>query len=310
MADKDQAARLRTTHTEAPRAPQETVESERDFFAAVLESLDAYVVVLDKAGRIVRANRAVKSAMGYSDDDLRGKRFVAALPIRDAGPGIEEGLRRVGNGVGAYQFENHWATSTGERLLVAGSLTPLRNASGVFSNIVVTASDITKRRALEDELRLMSLRDDMTNLYNRRGFALLAEQRLKVSLRSGSPITLFYADVDGLKSINDGFGHNAGDIALALCAQALEATFRDSDIVARIGGDEFVVLAESDTRDLDLVTSQLGDELDCRAAKSGLRFPVSMTVGCSQSAPPHAASLDDLLRNADEFMYERKHRSA
>jgi diguanylate cyclase (GGDEF)-like protein len=154
----------------------------------------------------------------------------------------------------------------------------------------------------------MSLRDDLTGLYNRRGFALLAEQRLKDDRRSGATLTIVYADVDHLKSINDMFGHNAGDIALVICARALEAAFRESDIVARIGGDEFVVLAETDTRDLGTVSLWLDGELDRRTAESGLRFAVSLTIGSTHSEPPHALSLDDLLRQADAYMYEHKHR--
>jgi diguanylate cyclase (GGDEF)-like protein/PAS domain S-box-containing protein len=288
---------------------EKALETERDFFAAVLESADAFILVLDGAGRILQVNRAVELATGYSDDDLHGREFISALPIREAAAALRDGLRRLGEGAGADPFESHWATSTGERLLVAGSLTPLRAAGGTLSHVIVTASDVTQRRALEDELRAMSLRDDMTGLYNRRGFALLTEQRLKDGRRSGSTLTVFYADVDRLKSINDGFGHNAGDIALVLCARALEATFRESDIVARIGGDEFVVLTEADARDLSTVTLRLEQELDHRTAASGLRFAVSLTIGSAHSRPPHALSLDDLLQQADEFMYERKHRA-
>jgi diguanylate cyclase (GGDEF)-like protein/PAS domain S-box-containing protein len=287
---------------------EKALETERDFFAAVLESADAFILVLDSAGRILQVNRAVELTTGYSDDDLHGRGFISALPIREAGAALGDGLRGLGEGAGPISFESHWATSTGERLLVAGSLTPLRDDGGALSHVIVTASDVTQRRALEDELRAMSLRDDMTGLYNRRGFALLAEQRLKDSRRSGSTLTIVNADVDRLKSINDGFGHNAGDIALVTCARALEATFRESDIVARIGGDEFVVLAEADARDLSTVTMRLEQELDQQTAASGLRFPVSLTIGSAHSRPPHALSLDDLLQQADEFMYERKHR--
>jgi diguanylate cyclase (GGDEF)-like protein/PAS domain S-box-containing protein len=289
---------------------EKALETERDFFAAVLESADAFILVLDSAGRILQVNRAVELATGYSDDDLHGREFISALPIREVAAALGDGLRRLCAGPDPFPFESHWATSTGKRLLVAGSLTPLRDEGGALSHVIVTASDVTQRRALEDELRAMSLRDDMTGLYNRRGFALLGEQRLKDSRRSESTLTIVYADVDKLKSINDAFGHNAGDIALALCARALEATFRESDIVARIGGDEFVTLAETDVRDLTTVTTRLELELERQTAASGLRFPVSLTIGSAHSRPPHALSLDDLLRQADEFMYERKHRAA
>ena len=288
---------------------EKALETERDFCTAVLESADASILVLDSAGRVLQVNRAVELATGYSDDDLHGREFISALPVREAAAALGDGLRRLGEGAGAYPFESHWATSTGERLLVAGSLTPLRDAGGALSQVIVTASDITQRRALEDELRAMSLRDDMTGLYNRRGFALLAEQRLKESRRSGSTLTIVYADVDHLKSINDGFGHNAGDIALGLCALALEATFRESDIVARIGGDEFVALAEADAPSISTVTMRLKQEVDRRTSASSLRFPVSLTIGSAHSRPPHAISLDDLLQQADQFMYEHKHRA-
>jgi diguanylate cyclase (GGDEF)-like protein/PAS domain S-box-containing protein len=286
---------------------EKSLETERDLVTAAVKSADAFILVLDRAGRILQANRTVELATGYADDDLLGRKFISVLPIRAAAASFDWGLRRLAEGAVAYPFESHWVSSTGERLLVAGSLTPLRDADGALSHVVVTASDVTQSRALEDELRALSLRDDMTGLHNRRGFSLLAEQRLKDDRRSESTLTIIYADVDHLKSINDSFGHNAGDIALVLCAQALEETFRESDIVARIEGDEFVVLAEKDTRDLDTVARRLDQALDRRAAASGLRFPVSLTIGSAHSRPPHELSMDDMLKQAGHLMCERKH---
>ena len=304
-AEKKRLEATQRRHVQREKA----LEVERDFLAAIFASAAAFILVLDPAGRILRVNRAVELATGYSDDDLRGRTFASALPIRESAAVFTARLRALNRGKGTYSFESHWATSSGERILVAGSLTPLRDVSETLSNVIITASDITERRALEDELRAMSLRDDLTGLYNRRGFALLAEQRLKDSRRSESPLTIVYADVDGLKSINDLYGHSAGDIALGVCAHALEKTFRESDIVARIGGDEFVVLAEADSREIDAVSLRLDEELGQRTAESGLRFPVSLTIGSAHSQPPHGLSLDDMLEQADAFMYERKHRS-
>jgi diguanylate cyclase (GGDEF)-like protein/PAS domain S-box-containing protein len=303
MVDADKREKARH------REREKSLETERDFLAAVLESADAFILVLDSAGRILQVNHAVKLATGYSADDLRGREFVSVLPIGEAAAGLGDSLRGLGEGAAPISFENQWATSTGERLLVAGSLTPLRDAGGALRHVIVTASDITEQRALEDELRVLSVRDDMTGLYNRRGFALLAEQRFKDGRRSRSTLTIVYADVDHLTSINDSFGHNAGDIALVLCAQTLEATFRQSDVVARIGGDQFVVLTEDDTRELSTVATRLEQELARRTAASGLRFPVSLAIGFAYSRPPHGLSLDELLQQADEFMHERKHRA-
>jgi diguanylate cyclase (GGDEF)-like protein/PAS domain S-box-containing protein len=303
----DEKARLRDNVREHARA-EKALETERDFLSAVLDSADAFIIVLDNAGRILQVNRAVELATGYSEDDLRAREFVSALPIPEAAASLSHGLRDLSAGGGAHPFETHWVKTTGERLLVAGSLTPLRAADGVLQHVIITASDITQTRALEDTLRTLSLLDDMTGLCNRRGFMLLAGQRLKESRRSGSTLTLIYADVDGLKAINDDFGHSAGDIALTLSARALEATFRESDVVARVGGDEFVVMSEADTRDLGTVKTRLDRELGRRAAESGLQFAVSLTIGSAHSGPLHERSLDDLLQQADDFMYEHKHR--
>ncbi len=284
---------------------EKAVETERGFFADVLESADAFILALGREGRILGVNRAARLATGY-EEDLLGLEFISALPIPEDAAALSEGLRRLDEGAGAYPFESHWVTSTGGRLLVAGSLTPIRDADRALTHVIVTASDIAERRALEDELRAMSLRDDMTGLYNRRGFALLAEQRLKECRRAGSTVTIVYADVDHLKSINDGFGHDAGDIAIRLCARTLQAAFRESDIVARIGGDEFIVVADADARALSAVNMRLDQELDRQASASGLRFPVSLTIGSAHSAPSHELSLDELVRQADASMYEGK----
>jgi diguanylate cyclase (GGDEF)-like protein/PAS domain S-box-containing protein len=280
-----------------------------DFFAGVVESAEALILVLDETGSILHANRAARRATGYQSEELRGRAFVPALAVGDVAAVLGDGLRRLRDGADTCPFEGHLATRTGGRLLVAGSLTSMRDADGVVSHVVVTASDITERVALEDQLRELSLRDPMTGLYNRRGFALLAEQRLKESRRSGSDLTIFYADADRLKTINDEFGHDAGDIALRLCTQALGATFRESDVVARVGGDEFVVLAEGDARELDTVGGLLTRELERRIAVSGLRFDVSMTLGNARLRAPSAGALDAALHGADRVMYERKRHS-
>ncbi|HEY7546623.1 MAG TPA: diguanylate cyclase, partial [Blastocatellia bacterium] len=100
-----------------------------------------------------------------------------------------------------------------------------------------------ERNRMQMEIRNLSLKDELTGLYNRRGFLALAEQQLKLAQRSARDLLLLFADVDGLKYINDTFGHREGDYAIKNSAEILRKTFRRSDIIARIGGDEFTVLA-------------------------------------------------------------------
>ena len=96
---------------------------------------------------------------------------------------------------------------------------------------------------LQSELSSLALTDELTGLYNRRGFICLSEVQLKLARRSGCDMVLFFIDVDGLKQINDSFGHSEGDNALIRTAEVLRMTFRESDVLARIGGDEFGALA-------------------------------------------------------------------
>jgi diguanylate cyclase (GGDEF)-like protein len=129
--------------------------------------------------------------------------------------------------------------------------------------MIGTLLDITERRRLEELQHALSITDELTGLHNRRGFFTLAQQQMKVSERSGGALLLFFVDLDDLKHINDTFGHLEGDKALIEVSNVLRDTFRESDIIGRIGGDEFAVLAieTSDLTEEALIT-RLRDAID------------------------------------------------
>jgi diguanylate cyclase (GGDEF)-like protein len=163
------------------------------------------------------------------------------------------------------------------------------------------------RTRTEDELRDLSLVDELTKLYNRRGFMTLAEQQLKVAHRTKKDMALFYADLDDLKKINDGFGHDEGDAALVEAAGLLRDIFRDSDIMARIGGDEFVVLAidVAEGKAASLVR-RLREKLAARNARPGQHYSVSFSLGVARYEPEKPCALAELLVQADRKMYQDK----
>lgn len=165
-----------------------------------------------------------------------------------------------------------------------------------------------ERHRMYEELRTLSIVDELTGLHNRRGFLTLAQQHAKLAKRNKQPFFLLVADVDHLKAINDTHGHQQGDQALKDTATMLKGTFRDSDIVGRVGGDEFMVLAIDATPDnAQLVTARLQERLKEHNAQAGRPYTLSISIGIASHNPPEQpVSLDDLIAQADLLMYERK----
>jgi diguanylate cyclase (GGDEF)-like protein/PAS domain S-box-containing protein len=164
-----------------------------------------------------------------------------------------------------------------------------------------------QRTRTENELRDLSLVDELTQVYNRRGFMTLAEQQIKVAHRTKKEMSLFYADLDDLKKINDSFGHKEGDAALIEGVDLLRDAFRDSDIIARIGGDEFVVLAIDVAEGrVAALARRLREKIQARNSRAGVDYPVSFSLGIARYDPDRPSTLLDLLTLADRRMYQDK----
>ena len=156
------------------------------------------------------------------------------------------------------------------------------------------------------QIHLLSITDELTGLYNRRGFRLLADKAIRRALRGRERFSLVYLDLDGLKQINDSQGHGAGDGMISAIAGVLRQTFRESDILARIGGDEFCVLALGHTEDSASLRRRLQAKLDAFNRNSDKPYQLSCSLGLVAGPMPGATSLDDLLRHADARMYADK----
>jgi two-component system, cell cycle response regulator len=160
----------------------------------------------------------------------------------------------------------------------------------------------------EEEKALLTIffSDELTGLYNRRRFFVLTEHWLKLAIRTQRRLSLLYMDLDGLKWINDQYGHKEGDQALIGFANILKKTFRESDIVARIGGDEFVALIES--TDDEVIMTRLLENIKDYNAQESQRYVLSISVGTAHFEAEHPTSINELLSKADGTMYAEKRR--
>ena len=211
-----------------------------------------------------------------------------------------------------------WIRVQGQRAGLFG--TELGSAWNVTTNVVTlsllvwlyartlnkTEESLEEVREAKNVLHDASLRDELTGLYNRRGFLTFAEEQLKLASSGCRELLVVFADVDGLKGINDRYGHSEGDRALRKAAEVLLGIFRDTDIVARLGGDEFVVLAlDCSPAGLIRINAHL-DKMLRLVNNHDAPWKLSISVGTVHVDSKHQLSIADLLGEADKLMYEQK----
>jgi diguanylate cyclase (GGDEF)-like protein len=163
------------------------------------------------------------------------------------------------------------------------------------------------RHMVLKQLRNLSLVDELTGLYNRRGFMCLVENQIKVAERIGHSLLLVFADVDELKAINDTLGHHRGDLALTEAAHVLRQTFRESDLLARLGGDEFVATLICDKSvEPDRLAQRFQKKMAEHNSNRSNCFNLSVSLGVIRREPPAHCGIDELLIEADQLMYQHK----
>lgn len=168
-------------------------------------------------------------------------------------------------------------------------------------------STFTTQLRVEEKLAALSQTDELTGLYNRRGFFTLAQEKYQISIAEGQDGVLFFTDMDGLKRINDTYGHHEGDEAIISMSKILKKTFSDEDILARIGGDEFVILCTGRTsRYIEEVVTQINKHCDAYNTCSDKLYSLSISVGGIFYSHDEAEPLDALMSRADKLLYEKK----
>lgn len=306
------AQRAVRRRTEAESALRKT----QDRYRELVQNANSVILRMDTQGRIVFINEYGQQFFGYTEGELIGQPLVGLIvPPKDAAgrdlsamvQGIREHPARYVNN------ENENVRKNGQRVWISWTNKAIRDDNGDVVGILCIGNDITQRKRAEERLeealsrvRDMSLVDELTGLNNRRAFLTLAQQQLRAANRTKQRICLLFADLDNMKWINDTLGHNAGDEALIRAAKVLKKTFRESDIVARIGGDEFAVLAIDGSFSDEFPANRIRANLKAHNAGQERLYKVELSVGMAFYDPESPCSIEELLSKADERMYQEK----
>ena len=279
----------------------EISHGDTDMLGAILDHLPVIAMLVDADGTLTGANRALTRSLHIDLETARG-RPVTDLVAPDEVERVTRELRGAASVAHTTQMEARLRRVDGSELPVALSVVNLLDDRAV-QGLLITAADITSLVLARRELHRRATTDDLTELPNRGSLRAHLDRVLAV----GDPnLTVLFADVDDLKGVNDRFGHRAGDSVLRAVAKRLQAATRADDLVARISGDEFVVVVATADRAtvaalVDRITAVMAEPV---ALLDGRRVPVSISVGLADVTP--SVTADDLLAAADAAMYVAK----
>ncbi len=310
-----------------PAAVREELRKSEQKYAELLRHVPVGVYRTTPDGRIVSANPALVRMLGYASEAELKRVNVKDLyvQVRDRHQHVRRLKRRPtahadlelrlkdGRTIWGRDYPRAIVRSGGRIAFFDGMLADISREKKAEENLKKTLLKLKKSRALREEmirkLEEISLTDDLTGLFNRRGFFTLGEHAIALSARRKAPMFLLYLDMDGLKRINDTFGHHVGDQALRTMAEILKSTFRTSDLKGRMGGDEFAIFPiDAAISGMEAALARLQQNLDAFNAAPEAPFRLSVSAGIAAFDPEHPSTIEDLIVRADKLMYEAKRR--
>lgn len=280
---------------------KESEEKFRDFF----ENAHDLIQFIDENSKFLYVNKRWKDALGYTDEEVNNLTLKDIIKPENINDCMEK-FESVKKGNALENIETIFMTKSGDEIIVEGNISPyIKNGKFIYTRAIFR--DISLRKKIEETLRALSVLDALTGLYNRRGFTVIAKQQLELALRIKKKASLFFIDIDDMKWINDNLGHDQGDNALIDTANILKQTFRTSDIIGRIGGDEFVVFAMNiDRNNVNKIFSRLNKNLENLNNNSNRPYKLSLSTGFADIVDEDQHTLEEMIKKADATMYEIK----
>lgn len=283
-----------------------SISEKRDHLLAQLEKINSamldFVCEIDVSGNFGYISPSVINTLGYRVEELRDKTFFDLVHPDDKNQ-VKDIFTNASKSATALRVDYRYLNAQGSYQWLESLANPLME-NGALIVYVFGSRDITYRKQIEEKLKYLSIHDAVTGLYNRRFFE---EQMQLLDSGRSDPVTVISCDIDGLKIINDYFGHQYGDQAIIQVAKILQETVRSSDIVARIGGDEFAVLIPQCPESGGAQICQKIREATKRHSIkiNGMDVPVLLSVGYAVR-DGNVISISDLFIESDNKMYEEK----
>ena len=265
------------------------------------------MALVSPQGAWLRVNRSLCELVGYSEEELLRSNFQTITHADDVGNDLANLYRLIQGETPTCQVEKRYVHKLGQVVWAMNSVSLVHDSEDKPAHFIFQIQDISERKRAESALQSLSLVDELTGLYNRRGFLAVTEQYLESFQRSDNGLVVLYADLDGLKGINDSLGHLEGDRALVRTAEVLKEAFRSSDIIARLGGDEFVLLAGVGADEsAESLMDRLQQKIALANAQRNRPYDLSISIGVAHYDPDEACTIEELMGRADLVMYEEK----
>jgi diguanylate cyclase (GGDEF)-like protein/PAS domain S-box-containing protein len=265
------------------------------------------MALVSPQGTWLRVNRSLCELVGYSEEELLRSNFQTITHADDVGNDLANLYRLIQGETPTCQVEKRYVHKLGQVVWAMNSVSLVHDAEDNPAHFIFQIQDISERKRAESALHSLSLVDELTGLYNRRGFLAVTEQYLESFQCTDNGLVVLYADLDGLKAINDSLGHLEGDRALVRTAEVLKEAFRSSDIIARLGGDEFVLLASVGADEsAESLTERLQQKIDLANSQRNRLYDLSISIGVAHYDPDEACTIEELMGRADRVMYEEK----
>ncbi|HAG10450.1 MAG TPA: hypothetical protein DCK76_03475 [Desulfotomaculum sp.] len=279
---------------------EESILQSENKYRQLVENAREGIWSIDSEGVTTFVNRRMADILGYTPEEMLGKSLFCFMDEKNINYAMINMKRRAEGIKEQHDFE--FLHKNGETVYTSLETSPIQDKEGRFIGALAFVADITERKKTEEKLTFLSLHDSLTGLYNRNYF----EQEMN-RLQEGRhfSVGIIVCDIDGLKLVNDSFGHNQGDEHIKLAADLIKWSFREGDVVSRIGGDEFAVfLPDSTATDVEHSVTRIRkavDEYNSSGKKPLLSISVGSAVGHQSAEKP--LRINELYKEADNNMY-------